>query len=67
MKRAYDKVLLAIAILVAGVWAISIIVQTIFPDRQPPDSVNQVMIIVATGLFGGSVLASIKRNGKDDE
>lgn len=68
--KNYERVLLFIACLVAILWGITIIVQTIFPNHPTPDSVNQVMIIVATGFFGGAVVANIrssKNNSDKDE
>lgn len=62
----YDRVLLFIACTVTIIWGITIIVQTIFPKHPTPDSVNQVMVIVATGFFGGALVANIRRAGKDD-
>lgn len=61
--KSYDRVLLFIACLVTIIWGVSIVIQTIFPKHPAPDSVNQIMIIVATGLFTGSVLANIRKNG----
>lgn len=64
--NGYDKVLLFIACTVTILWTITIIVQTIFPSHPVPTSVNEVMVIVATGFFGGSIIANVKKNGKDD-
>lgn len=64
----YDRVLLFIACTVTILWGISIIIQTIFPNHPAPDSVNQVMIIVATGFFAGSVVTNVRRrNGNGDD
>lgn len=64
--KNYDRVLLFIACLVAVLWGVTIIVQTIFPNHPTPDSVNQVMIIVATAFFGGSVISSVRKKNGDD-
>lgn len=62
--KNYDRVLLFIACTVTVLWAITIVVQTIFPKHPTPDSVNQIMVIVATAFFGGSIISNIrKKNG----
>lgn len=65
--KNYDRVLLFIACLVAILWGVTVIVQVIFPDHPIPGSVNSVMIIVATGFFGGSVISNVRRKNGDGD
>lgn len=63
--KNYDKVLLFIACTVTILWVITVVVQTFFPNHPTPDSVNTVMIIVATSFFAGSAASSIRRGNGD--
>ena len=62
-----EAVLLGVACVVVVVWAVATLWQVADPTRQAPASLDIVMPIVATGLFGSAWWTGRKRNGKDDE
>lgn len=62
-RRAYDRVYLGIAILIAAVWTVSAVVALIFPTRAVPPTTNYLMMAVAGAFFGANLLS--KRSGGD--
>lgn len=59
----YEKALIALGSFVLIVWGIAVLVQVAFPSHPAPEAVNIVTPIVATGLFGGAIVAGRKKNG----
>lgn len=60
-----EKVLRGIAVTVTGVWVVATLVQVIDPSRQVPSTVNVVMGMVVSALFGAAAIHS-RRNGDGD-
>ena len=60
---ARDRVLRGIAVTVTGVWVVATLVQVIDPTRQVPNTVNVVMGMVVSALFGAAAVRSSRRNG----
>lgn len=58
-----EKVLRGIAVTVTGVWVLSTLVQVIDPNRQVPSTVNVVMGMVVSALFGAAAISGSRRNG----
>lgn len=54
---AYERTFLGIAVTVTVVWAVATLVQVAFPAHVVPLTVNATMGIVATGFFGGALVA----------
>lgn len=55
-----EGLLRGIAVTVLAVWVIATLVQLVDPTRQVPGTVNAIMGLVVSALFGASV---IRRNG----
>lgn len=65
---AYERTFLGIAITVTAVWAVATLFQVVSPSHVVPNTVNYVMGIVATGFFGGALIAGRKNgNGKNGD
>lgn len=64
---ARDRVLRGIAVTVTAVWVVATLVQVIDPTRQVPNTVNVVMGMVVSALFGAAAVRSSRRNGNGDE
>jgi hypothetical protein len=62
-----DKVLLGIAVTVTGVWVVATMVQIMFPSHQAPATVNVVMGMVVSALFGAAAVRAGRRNGGNGE
>lgn len=62
--RAYERVFLAIAIVVTVVWAMATLVQVAYPAHPVPQYANLVMMIVAGSFFGGAVVVGRRNNGE---
>lgn len=60
---AYERTFLGIAVTVTVVWAVATLVQVAFPAHVVPLTVNATMGIVATGFFGGALVAGRRSNG----
>ena len=58
-----DKVLRGIAVTVTGVWVVATLVQVIDPSRQVPNTVNVVMGMIVSALFGAAAVRVGRRNG----
>lgn len=58
-----DKVLLGIAVTVTGVWVLATLVQVIDPARQVPNTVNVIMGMVVSALFGAAAVRHGRKNG----
>jgi hypothetical protein len=63
---ARDKVLRGIAVTVTAVWVLSTLVQVIDPARQVPNTVNVVMGMVVSALFGAAAVRTTRKNGDGD-
>ena len=62
---ARDRVLRGIAITVTAVWVVATVVQVIDPARQVPPTVNVIMGMVVSALFGAAAVSSRRRNGDE--
>lgn len=68
-----ERILRGIAVTVTAVWVLATIVQVIDPTRQVPSTVNVVMGMVVSALFGAAAVSATRRNGnggnerKDDD
>ena len=62
---ARDRVLRGIAITVTAVWVVATVVQVIDPSRQVPPTVNVIMGMVVSALFGAAAVSSRRRNGDE--
>ena len=62
---ARDRVLRGIAITVTAVWVVATVVQVIDPSRQVPSTVNVIMGMVVSALFGAAAVSSRRRNGDE--
>lgn len=62
-----ERILRGIAVTVTAVWVISTVVQVIDPTRQVPATVNVVMGMVVSALFGAAAVSSARRNGNGDK
>jgi hypothetical protein len=60
---ARDRVLRGIAVTVTAVWVLATLVQVIDPSRQVPNTVNVVMGMVVSALFGAAAVRSSRKNG----
>ena len=58
-----EKVLRGIAVTVTAVWVLATLVQVADPSRQVPTTVNAIMGLVVTALFGASAIRGSRRNG----
>lgn len=58
-----DKVLRGIAVTVTAVWVVSTIVQVADPSRQVPGTVNVIMGMIVSALFGAAAVRTGRRNG----
>jgi hypothetical protein len=58
-----ERVLRGIAVTVTGVWVVATIVQVVDPMRQVPATVNVIMGMVVSALFGAAAVSSARRNG----
>jgi hypothetical protein len=58
-----ERVLRGIAVIVTAVWTGSTIVQMIDPSRQVPSTVNVIMGMIVSALFGAAAISSGRRNG----
>jgi len=63
---ARDRVLRGIAVTVTAVWVVATMVQVVDPTRQVPNTVNVVMGMVVSALFGAAAVRSGRRNGNGD-
>ena len=64
---ARDRVLRGIAVTVTAVWVIATVVQVVDPTRQVPSTVNVIMGMVVSALFGAAAISShTRRNGNGD-
>jgi hypothetical protein len=62
--KGYERVLLFIACTVTALWALTVVVQIIFPNHPIPAAVNNIMMIVATSFFAGSLASNVRsKNG----
>ena len=61
-----ERVLRGIAVTVTAVWVLATLVQVIDPARQVPSTVNVIMGMVVSALFGAAAIKSGRRNGDDD-
>lgn len=64
---ARERVLRGIAITVTAVWVIATVVQVIDPSRQVPSTVNVIMGMVVSALFGAAAISHTRRNGNGDD
>lgn len=62
-----EKVLRGIAVTVTAVWVVATLVQVIDPSRQVPNTVNVVMGMVVSALFGAAAVSASRRNGGDKD
>jgi hypothetical protein len=62
-----ERVLRGIAVTVTGVWVIATVVQVIDPMRQVPATVNVIMGMVVSALFGAAAVSSARKNGNGDK
>lgn len=55
-----------IAVLIAVVWAVSVVAAIFIPEYSPPIEIHAIMGLVAGGLFGREAIATIakKANGE---
>jgi hypothetical protein len=58
-----EKVLRGIAVTVTAVWVVATVVQVIDPTRQVPSTVNVIMGMVVSALFGAAAISGTRRNG----
>lgn len=58
-----EKVLRGIAVTVTAVWVLATLVQVIDPSRQVPNTVNVVMGMVVSALFGAAAVSASRKNG----
>ena len=58
-----ERVLRGIAVTVTAVWVIATVVQVIDPTRQVPNTVNVIMGMVVSALFGAAAVSASRRNG----
>jgi len=50
---------------VTAVWVVATVVQVIDPSRQVPSTVNVIMGMVVSALFGAAAVSSRRRNGDE--
>lgn len=67
-----ERVLRGIAVTVTAVWVVGTLVQMADPSRQVPNTVNVIMGMVVSALFGAAAITGSRRNGnggngKDNE
>lgn len=58
-----EQVLRGIAVTVTAVWVLATLVQIADPARQVPATVNVIMGMVVSALFGAAAISSGRRNG----
>lgn len=58
-----EKVLRGIAVTVTAVWVVATLVQVVDPGRQVPSTVNVIMGMVVSALFGAAAISHTRRNG----
>ena len=61
-----EKVLRGIAVTVTAVWVIATVVQVIDPTRQVPSTVNVIMGMVVSALFGAAAVSGARRGRNGD-
>lgn len=61
-----EKVLRGIAVTVTAVWVLATLVQLADPARQVPGTVNVIMGMVVSALFGAAAIRGHRRNGNGD-
>ncbi len=64
---AKDRVLRGIALTVTAVWVVATLVQVVDPTRQVPNTVNVIMGMVVSALFGAAAISHSRRNGNGDD
>ena len=64
---ARDRVLRGIAVTVTAVWVVATVVQVIDPTRQVPSTVNVIMGMVVSALFGAAAISHTRRNGDNGD
>jgi len=57
------RLIIAIAILITVVWAVSFVADAVNKTYEPPPSVHPLMLMVAGAAFGSEMLRT--RNGKN--
>lgn len=62
-QESREKVLRGIAVTVTVVWVVATLVQVIDPSRTVPATVNVIMGMVVSALFGAAAVAGTRRNG----
>ena len=62
-----ERVLRGIAVTVTAVWVAATVVQVIDPTRQVPNTVNVIMGMVVSALFGAAAVTAGRRNGNGDK
>lgn len=58
-----EKVLRGIAVTVTAVWVVATLVQIADPSRTVPNTVNVIMGMVVSALFGAAAISHTRRNG----
>lgn len=61
-----ERILRGIAVTVTTVWVVATVVQVVDPTRQVPATVNVIMGMVVSALFGAAAISSGRRNGNGD-
>jgi uncharacterized membrane-anchored protein len=62
-----ERVLRGIAVTVTAVWVVATVVQVIDPSRQVPSTVNVVMGMIVSALFGAAAVTASRKNGNGDK